>query len=223
MSVELIHLRKLLQFLFSGRKQQISQVRSEVRLDAAKALGISGSGGDFYAPFWADVKDHVCSKSDLRSATKSRIEQNIRRGRLYPILTDGFLQWWDDQRRWTNEPFAIERAPSTTLRVNDILSVRLENFLTIKDSQGTSRYIYPYFSESPTLKNEAARISLWCFRKAFKALEYENFRILDVPRGRIFSPDRCYLEGDEEEILERRHRELWDLYVEIEENGNQSK
>lgn len=218
MSVENIHLRKLLQMLYAGQKHQISLVRAEVRSDLAKAQGDATSGGDFYAPFWADVKAHVEGQHDLVEQTKYRIVQNRRRERLYPILCNGFLSWWDEQRRWTNSPFEIVRSPSTQFKFNELLTVRLENFLSVEDSTGARRFIYPYFYERPPLKNEAARIALWLISQSFKALPFEKFRVLDVTRGRIFSPDRCYLEGDEEEILTRRYRELWNLYVEIEES-----
>ncbi len=218
MSVESIHLRKLVQMLFAGEKHQLSLVRSDVRQDISRSLGDNSNGGDFYGPFWADVKDHVSGHADLRELTKYRISQNRRRERLYPVLTDGFLTWWDEQRRWTNAPFEIVKSPSTHFKFNDILTIKLENFLSVEDDSGVRRYIYPYFYERPPLKNEAARISLWVMKRAFEALPFEKFRILDVPRGRIFSPDRCYLEGDEEEILKMRHLALWKLYVEVEES-----
>lgn len=218
MSVENIHLRKLVQMLFAGEKQKLSLVRSDVRQDVSRSLGEISGGGDFYGPFWADVKDHVAGKTDLLELTKHRISQNRRRERLYPILAKGFLAWWDEQRRWTNAPFEIVRSPSTQFKFNDILTIKLENFLAVEDQSGVRRYIYPYFYERPALKNEAARISLWVMSQAFKALPFEKFRVLDVPRGRIFSPDRCYLEGDEEAVLQKRHLDLWKLYVEIEES-----
>lgn len=218
MSVENLLLRKLLQMMYAGETQRRALVRADVRTDFAKASGNPPNGGDFYGPFWADVKDHISGKQDLRQLARDRIEKNSRRERLYPDLTRGFLRWWDTQRRWTNEPFAIIRPPSATFRFNEILTIKLDNFLSVRDAHGVDRFVYPYFYETPVLKNEAARVALWTMQQAFKGLKFENFRILDVIRGRVFSPDRCYLEGDEEEILQRKHRELWNLYVEIEED-----
>lgn len=217
MAIENIHLRKLLQLLFASENEQKSLVRSEVRQDIAKSLGDSSSGGDFYGPFWSDVKEHVDGREHLSRLSAIRIQKNARRARLYPVLEKGFLKWWDEQRRWTNEPFMIIRTPSTSFVFDESLTIKLDNFLSVRDASGVDRFVYPYFYESPVLKNEAARIGLWVTKNAFKGLPSENFRILDVPRGRIFSPDRCYLEGDEQEILATRFAKLLDLYIEIEE------
>lgn len=206
-----------MQLMFAGPTEQRALLRADVRQDLARAAGVSSGGGDFYGPFWSDVKDHVAGRADLLDSTKQRVLKNSRRERLYPILAKGFLDWWNEHRRWTNEPFEIVRTPATTLKINDVLNIRLENFLAVKDSDGVVRYIYPYFYEKPVLRNEAARISLWAIKNAFKGLQYDHFRILDVPRGRIFSPDRCYLEGDEKEVLIRRHKDVRNFYIEIEE------
>jgi hypothetical protein len=217
MSVELIHLRKLLQLLYAGPGPQRAMLRAEIRNDRARDQGTQGAGGDFYGPFWSDVKEHVFGNGDLAALTEGRIDRNKARERLYPTLQDGFLKWWNEQRRWTNSPFEPTRAPAATFKASDILTIKIENILAVRDATETDRYIYPYFYESPALKNEAARIALWVFSRAFPALPLDNFRILDVPRGRVFSPDRCYLEGDEAVILKRKHFQLWSLYVELEE------
>jgi hypothetical protein len=187
-------------------------LRTEARGDKARDEGKSVAGGDFYGPFWADVKEHVFGGADLRDSVRERISKNTGREKLYPVLRDGFLSWWDEQRRWTNEPFQPVRAPSTIYRVNELLSVRIEGMLAVQDADGEDRYIYPYFYSEPSLRNEAARIGLWVFRKAFVALPPDRFRILDVPRGRIYAADRCYLEGNESEILEERFEQLWTLW-----------
>lgn len=215
MSIELIHLRKLLQIFYMPVPRQKAILRAEIRSDRAKEEGKSVAGGDFYGPFWADVRDHVIGRTDLHSSVINRISNSAGRERLYPLLEKGFLDWWDDQRRWTNDPFVQVRSPNTILKFSDILSIKLDGFLAIQDASQVNRYIYPYFSETPVLKNEAARIGLWAFKKAFVALPVENFRILDVLRGRIFAIDRHYLEGDEQEVLERRSESLWQLWTEL--------
>jgi hypothetical protein len=220
MSVELLHLRKLLQLLYAGQKQQQLLIRSEIRNDLMKIAGKQSAGGDFYAPFWSDVKDHALGKASLADLSKRRVEANARRERLYPVLTAGFLKWWTEQRRWTNEPFELIRGPSALYNFNKFLTIKIDNFLSIRDGRGIDRYIYPYFYELPPLKNEAARIALWIFKSSFPALNFDNFEILDVTRGRIFAPDRCYLEGDEKQILTERYEVLWRRYIELEENFN---
>ena len=208
-----------MQLLFAGPQQQRALIRAEIRQDTARLNGIQTGGGDFYGPFWADVKEHVAGTGDLVTLCDQRMDRNSRRERLYPILAQGFLTWWNEHRRWTNEPFEVVRTPSASFKFNELLTLRVDNFLAVRDAHGINRYIYPYFYEQPALKNEAARISLWVFKNAFRALPFENFRILDVSRGQIFSPDRCYLEGDEKNLLTARHKALWDLYVSIEEGG----
>ncbi|AOF98278.1 hypothetical protein [Sphingobium sp. RAC03] len=218
MAVEIIHLRKLLQLLYASPRDQQTLLRAEIRAEIAKENGVSGGGGDFYGPFWADARDHVFEINDLHLATDDRIARNNRRARLYPILRDGFLKWWNEQRRWTNTPFESVRAPSGQLKFSEILTIKVDGIIAVKDATGTSRYIYPYFSETPALKNEGARISLWVFYRTFPGLDFNNFRILDVPRGRIYSPDRCYLEGDEAQILKQKYDNLWQMYVNLEED-----
>ena len=218
MSIEVIHLRKLLQLLYSNPRQQETLLRTEVRNDILKSQGGTVAGGDFYAPFWSDVRSHVFNVEDLHATVEKRIENNDRRALLYPILRDGFLKWWEESRRWTNTPFEQVRSPSVSYRFNELLTVKIEGMLGVRDALGIERYIYPYFSEAPALKNEGARISFWLLTRAFPAISVDGFRILDVSRGRIYSPDWCYLEGDEETTLQRKFYQLWTKFVSIEEN-----
>lgn len=217
MGIDLLHLRKLLQLLYASEKQLIALIKADVRLEIACRDEVYGGGGDFYAPFWADVKDHVFNVKDLHQSTSERIEKNGGRDRLYPVLRDGFLKWWDTERRWTNAPFEQVRAPTAVRKINDILTVKVDNILAVKDSVGVARYVYPYFSEHPMLRDEAGRIGLRMLNITFPALNFANFRILDVPRGRIFAPDRYFLQGDEDVILQKKFFAIWNMYVEIEQ------
>jgi hypothetical protein len=105
MSVRSISLRKLIIILFSPANRRVSGIRKDIREDMNRSPDATAGGGDFYAPFWSDAKDHVFGLSDLHASVAGRIESNDRRGNLYPRLRDGFLLWWDQRRRWTNEPF----------------------------------------------------------------------------------------------------------------------
>ena len=108
MSIQKIHLRKLLLLFDASSKERrrilLSDIASDRRKEFRRKEGLKNDGGDFYSPFWFDAKRHVAGEIELREATKLRIEQNYRRKRLYPVLTDAFLRWWDEKRRWRNEP-----------------------------------------------------------------------------------------------------------------------
>jgi hypothetical protein len=95
MSIEKIHLRKLLQLFYLPDNRRRSLLRADIRIDLNKALGETTDGGDFHGPFWADAKSHVAREVDLRIKIKERIESNKGRARLYPLLADGFLSWWN--------------------------------------------------------------------------------------------------------------------------------
>jgi hypothetical protein len=87
MALDRIHLRKLLKILFLDGNARRSALRADIRDEIAKATG-EGSGGDFYAPFWSDAKNHVFGIVDLRSMVNERIAANGRRANLYPRLRD---------------------------------------------------------------------------------------------------------------------------------------
>jgi len=105
MSLQKIHLRKLLQLFDAADGKRRALLRADIRDEMASAAGAEKNGGDFYAPFWSDAKQHMGGASDLKLTTAARIELNKGRERLYPELRDGFLLWWNKKRRWINEPF----------------------------------------------------------------------------------------------------------------------
>lgn len=206
MSLEKIHLRKLLQILFLSPKQRRSALRRDIREEINREAGSDAGGGDFYAPFWADAKAHVFSTLDLYDAVDARIAVNGRRDNLYPLLRDGFLLWWNERRRWTNEPFHPGRALKTHFSFPGLdATVKIDNMLSVKDGFGAERVVYPYFSPEPVLSEEAARLGLWLLIRAFPAIPPQEFRILDVIRGQTFSIDKTPLLGDEEQNFGRRY------------------
>ena len=105
MSVRMIHLRKLLKLMYLAPNRRVSALRADIRDDIARESGDPGSGGDFYGPFWSDAKAHVFGSAYLPEMVQVRIAANSGRANLYPQLRDGFLLWWNERRRWTNEPF----------------------------------------------------------------------------------------------------------------------
>lgn len=86
MSIEKINLRKLLQLLYADNRLQRSLLLADIRSDRSKKDGENSAGGDFYGPFWADVKDHTAGRSDISRQTELRIASNKARARLTRYL-----------------------------------------------------------------------------------------------------------------------------------------
>ncbi|TIX50266.1 hypothetical protein [Alteraurantiacibacter aquimixticola] len=209
MALEKIHLRKLLKLLFLDEKQRRSALRSDIREDLRREEGPDGGGGDFYAPFWADAKAHVFGRGDLTSATNARIAANSRRANLYPQLRDGFLLWWNERRRWTNEPFGLGPSLKSQFPFPGLDAiVKVDSVLSVTDGGGEEFVVYSYFAPEPILSPEAARLGLWLLTQAFPTIPAEEFRILDVIRGTTFSLDRTPLTGDEEVEFRSRYARL---------------
>lgn len=212
MALENIHLRKLLKLLFLEPSKRRSALRADIREDIRRESGEDASGGgDFYSPFWADAKAHVFGGADLRVTTEARIAANARQGNLYPRLRDGFLTWWDQNRRWTNLPFN----PGRKLKGRFVFAgldatVKVDNILTVIDGQGDERVVYSYFSPDPVLGVQAARLGLWLLSQTFPDIPIEDLRILDIIRGTTFSVDRNPLTGEEEMEFRARYARLID-------------
>lgn len=218
MSLNVIHLRKLLKILFLPYNAQVSAIRADIRDDIAKESGEAGGGGDFYGPFWADAKAHVFGISDLQVTTDGRIAANSRRENLYPRLRDGFLLWWNERRRWTNRPFIQGKPLKSRLIFNDLgATVKIDNILSVEDGNGDEHFIYPYFSIEPILNDESARLGLWVLGQSFQEIDIADIRILDVMRGRTFSIDRNPLLGNEEEEIKELYRKLFRMHAKIRE------
>jgi len=168
-----------------------------------------GGGGDFYAPFWFDAKNHVFEKKDLRVAVEERIVANPGRARLFPLLRDGFLLWWNERRRWTNRPFRQSDWIKGSLKIDDLHSIiKIDNVLSARDSRHADHFIYPYFSPEPLLREEGARLGLWVISRAIPDLALNDVRILDVIRGQTFSIDRNPLQGNEERVFREKYNDL---------------
>ena len=206
MALDKIHLRKLLKILYLPVNQRRSELRKDIREELNRAAGLESGGGDFYGPFWADAKRHVFGALDLIDAVDDRIAVNGRRDNLYPRLRDGFLLWWNERRRWTNEPFRAGRSLRTQFQFPGLdATVKVDNILSVRDGLGEEHVVYPYFAPTPELSEEAARLGLWLLTQAFSEVPANEFRILDVIRGRTFSLDRVPLVGDEAAIFLRRY------------------
>lgn len=221
MSLEKIHLSKLLKIFYSDTRKQISLLREDIRNEIKKENSADGSGGDFYIPFWADAKAHASGQLDLREKAKLRIDSNKGRERLYSAMTIAFLKWWEEKRRWRNEPFTILPAsPKKRYQVKELnTTVKIENLVSARIGEQTHRLIYPYLTEEPALGEEGARIGLWLLGEALTAFKREDIRILDVLRSASFGLDDVPLQGNEQAIFLQRYsqvlakwKELWKEY-----------
>jgi hypothetical protein len=218
LSLEAIHLRKLLKILYLAPGPRRTALRDDIRSDLRAADG-DREGGDFHIPFWADAKEHVAGRADLRELVKARIERNKRRERLYLLLARGFLVWWEERRRWRNEPFdpILLNVKGRYEILDPKCSIKIENVLAAKLRDGTERITYPYFSEEPALSEEAARIGLWILGESLKDHRLQDIRILDVLRSRSFSINDCPFRGNEGGLLGARYRQMHDEWLRLKE------
>ena len=207
MSIEKINLRKLLQLFFADDRLQRSLLLADIRDDRSREAGDRDSGGDFYGPFWADVKDHAAGRSNLVDQTKTRIAANKTRARLYPILTDCFLSMWNEKMRWRNEPFEfVPESVKARLPIKELKTiVKIENTASIKVWDGTYRVMYPYFSEDPALPEDGARLGFWALKAALPDYRAEDFRIIDIQRRAYFRPLDIGMKGDERKQFVQRY------------------
>jgi hypothetical protein len=116
------------------------------------------------------------------------------------------LEWWNNNRRWTNEPFQEVDAPHARHSFNGMGTIKVENMLAVLDAGDERHFVYPYFCEFPILTDEAARVGLWFIGQSLPQHPLREIRILDVMRGRTYSIDQSPLQGNEEDILTRRYR-----------------
>lgn len=218
MSLDVIGLSQLLQIIYASNARQTELLRRKVYSARKKAAGESTStGGDFYLPFWTDVKRHVAGEEHLRTATAARIAKSKQVTRLYNALSDSFLVWWEEKRRQRNEPFTIIRDKvKARLQVDELGAIKVENTLSITVGDDGHRIFYPYLCEEPALSDEAARLGLWVMSQAITGYALQDMRILDVMQGRSFSVIDTPLTGDEAEILRRRYVEAISAWQRVE-------
>lgn len=202
-----IHLRKLLRILFMEPNQRRSALRSDIRDELMRERGEAGEGGgDFYGPFWFDAKAYALGQVDLQQCVAERIAANANRANLYPLLHDGFLLWWNERRRWTNEPFRPGQSLKTRFAFPGLdATVKIDSVLSVRDGLDTEHFVYPYFAPTPALSEEAARLGLWLLIQALPTVDSNELRILDVIRGRTFAIDRHPPQGNEEQNFRRRY------------------
>jgi len=199
MSIKKIHLNKLLRVFGLPDNKLTTLLREDIRRENAKKLGKKSGGGDFHAPFWCDAKKHAAGISDLRQDTESRINANDRRKKLYPPLRDGFLNWWDNKRRWRNEPFNFQSiSVKAHYRIEELDAiVKVENLLSFSIGEHDNRLIYPYLYENPMLTDHNYRLGLWLLSSALPKYNSQDMRILDVNRSKSIAVSDLPIMGNE--------------------------
>ena len=212
MSIEKIHLRKLLQLFFADPALRRKELKADIRLEAQKKKMPKPikSGGDFYSGFWADVKKHAAGSLDITEATRIRIEQDKKLGRLYPILRDSFLKMWQETMKWRNEPFEfVPQSISAHLEIDQLKTiVKIENTVAIKTWDDSHRIIYPYFCEFPQLPKEGVQIAFWVLTKSLPDYDPNDFRVVDMQHGKYYRMNDVGMNGDEEEKFLNRYKAL---------------
>ena len=182
---------------------RVTALRKDIREDLRRAAEGPGRGGDFHVPFWTAAKAHARNLGDLPTMVDDLVARNPRRARLYPLLEDGFLTYWNERRRWINEPFEVLHDSVRARYAVESLScsVKVENLFSVRMADGAFRLIYPYFSEDPILRDEAARLGLWVMGRAIRNFDPRGFRILDVLRATSFRAEEHPFRGDEENLF----------------------
>lgn len=217
MSIEQISLRKLMQLMLASDRRRTSLLRGNITEAIRREINGPGEGGgDFHSPFWADAKAHAGRRSDLRAASVTRIDANDGRARLYPLLTEGFLAWWEERRRRRNEPFEImEQNIKGRLELDGLGTIKIENNLAFTIGDDGRRVVYPYFCEEPDMAENVARLGLWAMAAALPEYAIEDMRILDVIRGRSFSILDTPVTGTEEADFRQQYRMLLGRWTEL--------
>lgn len=211
MSVLDIPLRKALQLFYANQALRRAILKDDIRLDRRKeAGGTRSQGGDFYLPFWSDVKKHISDDGDLTDLTSARVISNKNFKRLYPLLRDGVLELLSAKLRWSNEPVEIiPQSVHGNLRIEDLGGlIRIRDVLHARVREKYTRVVYPYFSEEPALPEEGGRLGLWAMQQALTNLDPRDMRIIDPLRRVFFSPETTPLKGDEEAVFRDKYRSL---------------
>ena len=220
LSFRRIHLNKLVRAFGADDRLLTRMLRDDIRAEIAKENGAEGGGGDFYTPFWRDAKDHVAGISDLRETTATRIAANNGRRNIYPSLCNGFLEWWENRRVWTNEDLVFQEIHAQGfLEVPELdATVKVQNLMGMSIGSGTTRLIYPFYYPEPTLTEGQAQLSLWALSEALTAHSLEEIRILDIIRANAFTENRPPFEGNEEEEFLFQYRRILARWDELRED-----
>ena len=218
MSIEKIALNKLLCLFYAPNNLRIRMLRDDIRRSRPKLEDENSEGGDFHTSFWSDAKKHAINQADLYECTAVRVAAHPGRRRLYPELRDGFLTWFNERRRWHNEPLNPLAPPAKAqLPMDGLGVVKVESILGVQSEPGFQRLVYPYFAEKPALPDEGGRLGLWAMAEALKNHDPADMRVLDILRSRTFAIADNPLVGDEQEIFHHRYRVILNEWNKLKE------
>jgi hypothetical protein len=217
MSPQDIQLRKLLRLILAPANIRRAILLRDLAQARSREAGEETRGGDFFGPFWADARLHVTGGGDLSELTSQRIAANFRRKRLYDELLKGFLRWWNEKRRWRNEPLSsIEDGIRGRISFPSLGAVvRVDGLLSLESGPDFRRLIYPYWFEKPTLSQEGARLALWAMTAALPEEAGETMRVLDVIRAQSYAIEDSRFVGDERDAFVRRYAQVIDEWERI--------
>jgi hypothetical protein len=192
-------------------------IREDLRAERNRIDGLAGGGGDFHSPFWSDAKSHVIGLFELTEQTSFRIDQLEQRKRLYPVLCDGFLKWFGDLKKKTNQTVGWHQARvhNRFKFPNLDLTIKVENLMGLHIGQDRHLLVYPYFSENPTLSEKWGRVGLWLMAASLPDFDPTEMHLLDVIRARSFSGASTFLIGDEESIFIARYQQLFEEWMQL--------
>jgi hypothetical protein len=201
-----LHLNTLIKLLVMSTKDRRKELLSIIRKETTAPGAARPTGGDFYLPFWADAKAHMAGTAELPGSVRSRIDRNSRRRNLYPRLQDGFLGWWNEKRRWINDPHELAGPVKARFVLQDIgLTIKVEGAVKINVRDRFDRVIYPYFAPDHPIVDPGARLALWVLTKVLPDTKPDEFRILDVFAARSFGIGDAPPLGDEEEVFNTKY------------------
>jgi hypothetical protein len=217
-SVPGIPLRKTLQLFYATPALRRQILKIDIRLDRRKEIGHSRSqGGDFFQPFWTDVKKHMSGQGETSALTKQRVAKNPTYERLYLLLEEGIVELINENLRWSNETMEVSpESAHGAVRFDDLrAAVRVRDALYAKVRGEYTRVVYPYFSEEPALPEEGGRLGLWVLQNALSGFDKNDMRVIDPLRKRFFSPKASPLRGDEGEVFRGRYKSLIDDWEQL--------
>jgi hypothetical protein len=214
-SIQIINLNKLLSLCALPENKLITALKSDLNAERKKLAGRKSGGGHFHHPWWDVAKDHVIGEADLEESLPFLIAGGINRDRLYPMLTEAFLRWLDEFRRTTNLVISVsEEEVHKHYAVPGMgLTVKVDNLLALRLGEDNHRLVYPYFTETPVLSEEWARVGLWLMREALSEFDFTQMEILDVLRSRSFRGSSVFLRGNEESLFAAKYQRMVQLWT----------
>lgn len=210
MAIDRMSLRKILRLFYAPKSKRVSLLREDIRRSLEKEEDLQESNArDFFGPFWSDAKKHAVGEVDLLEQTKLRVKASSQRANLYPLLAKGFLSWWNEKRRWKNEPLELLKdGVRGRYEFEGLGVVRVENLLALQADGDFRRLIYPYFSHVPVLPEEGARLGLWLLGEALPLHSGSDMRVFDVLRSSSFALTDVPLLGNERKLFISKYEAL---------------